>query len=131
MTDEFNLDDIDEDALFAEMMGDDDDDALIAEIVKEETKELAAVSSEMAGEMASNSLKATIEANKRRVAEAKAKYVPRSTTKFFLFLRKEAEEMAQYAREEEENEKAAQAMKDRVERQKQSIAENKVCSFSH
>jgi hypothetical protein len=73
MTDDFNLDDIDEDALFAEVMG--DDDALIAELIKEETKELAAVTEELAAEMASSNLKATIEANKRRVAEAKAKYV--------------------------------------------------------
>jgi hypothetical protein len=74
MTDDFNLDEIDEDALFAEVMG--DDDTLLEEIVKEETnKELAAVNESMAAELAASSLKASIEANKRRVAEAKAKYV--------------------------------------------------------
>jgi hypothetical protein len=36
--------------------------------------------------------------------------------------------MAQYAKEEEANEAAARAMKERVERQKQQIAEAKVCS---
>jgi hypothetical protein len=39
--------------------------------------------------------------------------------------RKEAEEMAQYAKEEEANEAAGRAMKERVERQKQQIAETK------
>lgn len=72
MTDDFNIDDIDEDALFAEVMGEADDDAIIADLIKEEKKELAAITEEVGG---SNSLKAVVEANKRRVAEAKAKYV--------------------------------------------------------